>query len=218
MNRFNSTFLYLFVAPIVKAIFIKEIKGKENLPKTNFILTSNHQSYFDIPFCGTVCVPRKFTFIGQIDNHKGIAKELVRLCYLWAETIPLNRNSEESKKQVMEKAIEMVKRGYVLNIYPEGKRSTTGEIQRGKWGVAKIFLETGVPIIPMGIKGAFELFPPKGKMKFKKIVKINIGRPLYFKEELEKAKKVEKSSEEYENICISITEKIMEEIKSLTHE
>ncbi|MDD5098381.1 MAG: lysophospholipid acyltransferase family protein [Candidatus Pacebacteria bacterium] len=218
MNRFTSTFSYLFLSPILKLIFIKSIKGRENLPKTNFILTSNHQSYFDILACGIVCVPRRLTFIGQVDNHKGLSRAIVEFCYFLAETIHLNRNSEESKKQATEQAITMIKKGYVLSIYPEGKRSTTGEIQKGKWGAAKIFLETGVPIVPMGTKGAFELFPPKGKIKFKKIVELNIGKPLYFKEELEKAKILEKDSKEYENICIAITEKIMAEIKRLAYE
>jgi 1-acyl-sn-glycerol-3-phosphate acyltransferase len=215
MNKIVSTFFYIFLAPLLKLIFIKSIKGKENIPDSNFILVSNHQSYFDIAASGIVCVPRKFTFIGQIDGHKGFARAVVEFFYFIGEVIHLNRNSEESKKQVTKEAIEMIKKGYILCLYPEGKRSTTGEIQKGKWGVAKIFLETGVPILPLGIKGAFELFPPKQKMKIKKIIDLNIGKTLYFKEEFEKAKNINRDSKEYEEICISITDKIMEKIKEL---
>jgi len=105
-----------------------------------------------------------------------------------------------------------------LVIYPEGTRTRTGEVGNGKWGVAKFFLETGVPILPMGIKGAFELFPPGEKPKVKKNIRLNIGQPLFFKEEFEAAKEMNRNSKEYENICIKITEKVMEEIKKLTYE
>ncbi|GAI03103.1 unnamed protein product, partial [marine sediment metagenome] len=90
-----------------------------------------------------------------------------------------------------------------------------GEIQEGKPGVAKIFLKTGIPILPTGIKGTFEIFPPKGKLKIKRIIKINIGKPLFFKEELERAKKLEENSEEYQQILQKITNKTMEEINNL---
>jgi len=215
MNPLLSWFCKIFLAPLVKRLFIKKIKGLENIPKRNFILVSNHQSYLDIIIDGYLCVPRRFHFIGQIEGFKIPLKWLISSIYFLSGVIPLNRRDEGSREKVVKEAISVLKRGNILIVYPEGRRSTNGEIQEGKPGAARIFLKTGAPILPVGIKGTFELFPPKGKLKIKKIIKINIGKPLFFKEELERAKKLEENSEEYQQILQKITNKTMEEITKL---
>ena len=218
MNRFLSTILRITLAPLVGLVFIKEVRGKNNFPDRNIILASNHQSYLDILLCGYICVPKRYTHIGQIDRENKGWSSIRDLLYFLAEVIPVNRKDENSKREAFLKAVEFLKRGYSLVIYPEGTRTRTGEVGEGKWGVAKFFLETGVPVLPMGIKGAFELFPPGEKPKVKKNIKLNIGKPLFFKEEFEKAKGLSRDSKEYEGICIAITNKVMEEIKKLVHE
>jgi 1-acyl-sn-glycerol-3-phosphate acyltransferase len=208
MNSFFSFISKYSVAPLINLLFIKELKGLENLPKGNFILASNHQSYLDILLSAYVCLPRRFTFIGQVDRKESW-NFLRALLYGIGEVIPVNRKDKDSRNEAFLKAIEMIKKGYCLNIYPEGTRSKTGEIQEGRWGVAKLFLETKVPVVPMGISGAFDVFPPGKGLKIKRVVKLKIGKPLFFKEEIGKG---------YDDACSSITSKIMEEIKKLVHE
>lgn len=215
MNPLFSWFCKIFLHPLVHWLFIKEVKGWENIPKRNFILVSNHQSYLDVIINSYLCVPRRFHFIGQIEGFKIPLKWLISSIYFLSGVIPLNRRDERSREKVVKEAILVLKKGDILIIYPEGRRSTNGEIQEGKPGVAKFFLKTEVPILPVGIKGTFELFPPKGKLKIKRIIKINIGKPLFFKEELERAKKLEENSEEYQQILQKITNKTMEEITNL---
>jgi len=215
MNRVFSWFCKIFLAPIVKLLLIKDLKGWENLPKRNFILVSNHQSYLDIIIDAYLCVPRKFHFIGQIDGWKGIMKWPIRVLYFLSGVIPLDRQSDESREDAVKEAIKVLKRGDILVLYPEGRRSETGEIQEGKFGTAKIFLKTGVPILPAGIRGAYELLPPHGKLKIKRIAEINIGKPLFFQEELGIAQNLNENFEEYQNILQKITDKIMEEISKL---
>jgi 1-acyl-sn-glycerol-3-phosphate acyltransferase len=219
MNLFVAWFCKIFIKPIVGLLFIKEVKGLENIPQGNFILASNHQSHLDWIVCGWLCVPRRFTYLGQIDRYSGLLSLGRNLLYFVAGVIPVNRGDENSKKMAVEKAIEALKKGKILVIYPEGTRSRTGEIQKGKFGTAKIFLKTGVPILPVAIKGTFEIFPPgKGFPKIKKVVKVNIGKPLYFKEELKIAKNLNCDSEDYKNFLGKITDKIMEEIYRLYEE
>lgn len=215
MNPLSSWFCKIFLQPLVHWLFIKEVKGWKNIPKRNFILVSNHQSYLDIIINSYLCVPRRFHFIGQIEGFKIPLKWLIASLYFFSGVIPLNRKNEQSREKVVKEAISVLKKGDILIIYPEGRRSTDGEIQEGKPGVAKFFLKTGVPILPAGIKGTFELFPPKGKLKIKRIIKINIGKTLFFKEELERAKKLEENSEEYQQILQKIINKTMEEINNL---
>jgi len=216
MNRVASWFCKIFLKPIVDRILIKEVKGWENIPRGNFILVSNHQSYLDIIIDSYLCVPGKFHFIGQIDKWKGtIMGWLVRTVYFLCGVIPLDRTSGQSKKNAIQEAIKVLKKGDILVLYPEGGRSRNGEIQEGKMGTAKIFLQTGIPVVPAGIKGTFELMPPHGKLKIKKIVEINIGRRLFLKEEFAISQNLNENSDEYQELLQKITNKIMEEISNL---
>ena len=222
-----SWFCLIFIKPIISCFFIKEIRGWENIPSPgkdpdypqgNFILAANHQSHLDWISSGRLCVPRKFHFIGQTDLYTGINRILRDLLYAIAGVIRLDRKSDESKVKAMAQGVEVLKKGRILILYPEGTRTRTGEIGKGKWGTAKFFLATGVPILPVAFHGAFELLPPGGKLKIKKAMKINIGKPLYFKEEFEQAKGLDCSSEEYRKILVKIMDTIMGEIASLKAE
>lgn len=217
MNKPLSIIANIFLKPVIKIVFIRKIKGIENIPRNNFILASNHQSYLDILFSGVVCAPKKFTYIGQIDGHKGMGNLIVKALYFAGGVISLNRKDNNSKKQAVSKAIHYLENGYSLVIYPEGTRSVTGDVKEGKWGVAKLFLRTSVPILPLGIKNAIQVFPKNGKLKIKKIVELNIGMPLYFEKEYIMAKHLDPDSKEYNQVCVQITNKIMKEIKRLVY-
>lgn len=216
MNEVLSWFCYIFLKPIVKLIWIKEVRGKENIPKGNFILASNHQSHWDQVITAYLCVPRSFTYLGQIDKYSGITAFLRNLIYKIGGVIPIHRYDEESKKKAIKECQKRLKRGEILIIYPEGTRSKNGKIGEGKTGVAKIYLQTKIPILPVAIKGNFEIMPV-GKIfpKFKKIVKINIGKSLEFLQEFEIAQNLNCQSQEYKEICQKIANKVMEEIKNL---
>jgi len=219
MNTFQSWFCKIFLKPIVDLIWIKKVKGLENIPSTNFILASNHQSHFDWIASSYVCVPKKYTFLGQVDKYTGVFGFLRNFLYTWVRVIPINRKDEQSKKESMEETVKALKNNYIVVLYPEGTRSKTGEIQKGKFGVAKNYLETGVLVLPMAIKGTRDILPiEKFFPKFKKTIQINIGRPMFFNQEFERAKTIVPNSEEYKNILIKITDKIMEEIRRLYSE
>lgn len=216
MNKILSWFCYIFLKPIVKLIWIKEVRGLENIPQGNFILASNHQSHWDQVTNAFLCVPRKFTYLGQVDKYTGFEGFLRNFLYTLAGVIPINRLDPESKKKALEKCVERLKKGEILIMYPEGTRTRTGEILSPKPGIGKIYLKTQVPILPVAIKGNFEILPPSSSFpKFKKIVKINVGKPLEFKEEIEIAKNFDCDSPKYKEIALEIAQKVMERIKEL---
>jgi len=216
MNPIVSWFCKIFLKPIVNWLLVKEVRGLENIPRSPFILVSNHVSYLDIIIDSYLCVPRRFHFIGQIDGWKGIMKWLIWILYFLSGVIPLDRQNDQSRENALKKAIKVLKKGNILVLYPEGKRSANGEVQEGKLGAAKIFLKTGVPIIAAGIKGTFDLMPPNGKLKIKKVIEINVGKSLFFNEEFNLTQNLNGSSLEYQQILEKITDKIMEELKQLT--
>ena len=215
MNKFVSILAYVLVGPYIKTNLLKEIKGKENFPKRNFILASNHSSHLDWFIDGWLLSPRRHTFIAQVDKMTGTKRFFRDLLYWVCGIIKVDRNDRESKKIALARAIEIVKGGYCLVIYPEGTRSRDGQTHEFKAGVGKIYIETGVPVVPSAFKGTFEMMPPGAKLKGRKMVRILIGKPMEFLPEREAATKLDKNSEEYRKICAAVTAKIEEAVKNL---
>ncbi|HNZ83929.1 MAG TPA: lysophospholipid acyltransferase family protein [Candidatus Pacearchaeota archaeon] len=220
MDIFVSWFAKIFLAPFVKMLFLKEIKGKKNLPdeKHNFILASNHQSHLDLLVNGYICVPRKFRYVGQVDQYTGMQGFLRDVIYLIAGTIPMDRRSKDSKKEAMQIAADCLRKGENIIVFPEGTRTRTGAMGAGKIGSLKLAVDTDKPIVPVGITGVFDLLPPGGKLKIRKQVKANVGSPMYFQEEKEKLKALSSDSPEYREILEEMAKKLMARIKELKDE
>lgn len=199
----------------MKAKLLKEVRGKENFPKRNFILASNHVSHLDWFIDGWILTPRRFTFIAQVDKMTGVKKFFRDLLYFYADVIRVDRNDKNSKKQALEKAVKMVRGGYCLIIYPEGTRSRDGQLHDFKPGIGKIYLETGVPVVPTAFKGTYEMMPPGEKMKGEKMARLIIGKPMEFLKEKAVATGLNKDSAEYRQICTNIAKKVEEAIRKL---
>ena len=198
---------------------VKKIEGKENFSKKrNYILASNHISHLDWMIGCYLCVPRKYTFIGQVDKMTGIKKVLRDLTYFWGSTIPVDRNDKESREKAAIAAIGFLKKGYNLFMYPEGTRSRDGKLQMFKRGVGRIYLETGVPILPVAMFGTFEMMPPGGKLKLRRTARVAIGKPLEFEEELRISKGIDKDSDEYLRLCEAIAKKTEDAVRNLLNE
>jgi 1-acyl-sn-glycerol-3-phosphate acyltransferase len=216
MNKFVATISRALMAGTIRRHLIKEIKGWENIPKKgNFILASNHLSHMDWFMSGYIATPRKFTFIAQVDQYTGFKKLWRNVIYLYGGIIPINRKSDESKKQAIETAIKMLKHGYCVVIYPEGGRAYDGVMRDFKSGVGKLHLDSGIPVLPVALKGTNELMPPHGRLKFKKTARISIGKPLNFPKEREMAEHLDKESKEYHNLCANVAALIEREVREL---
>ncbi len=200
----------------VRSRLIKTVKGWENIPaRGNFILASNHLSHADWWMSGYIITPRKFTFIGQVDQYTGLKKLWRNIMYFYGGIIPINRKSDESKKQAIATAIKMLGRGYCVVIYPEGGRAYDGAMKEFKSGVGKLHLDSGAPVLPVAFKGSNEILPPHGKLKIKKAVEMNIGKPMDFAKERKAARNLDKDSKEYWDICRDVSKRIEEEVKKL---
>ncbi len=218
MNTIVSFISSITLAPLIRWLFIKEVRGKENIPDHNFIMASNHQSHIDLISNGQVLVPRVFRYIGQTDAYVGFERIIRDVVYFISGTIRMDRTSAESKAEAMERALQFLLKGESIIIFPEGTRSRTGEIARGKKGISDLLIKSETAILPTAISGAFELFPPGGKVRIKKNIRMNIGKPMYFKEEIKRAKTMQEGTQEYKDILQEIVDKIMEEIKRLKNE
>lgn len=219
MNSFVAAISKMILGKPIEKRMIKKISGKENIPRDGFILASNHLSHADWFVSGYLCAPKKFVFIGQTDQYNtGVNAIWRRLIYWWASTIPINRKNDESKKRAIARAVAMLKEGYRVIIYPEGGRAYDGVMREFKSGVGMLHLESGTPVLPAAFSGTREILPPHGKIKIKKIVRVNIGRPLDFPEERAIAAKLDKDSHAYHGLCADVAKRVEDEVRRLADE
>ena len=197
--------------PLLKLVFRPRTEGAENVPAEGpAILASNHLSYVDWMFM-PLTLPRRVTFVAKAEyftspGHQGLVPEEVLL-----RRRPGARSTGPAATAA-EGALKAAKRilgeGGLFGIYPEGTRSHDGRLYRGKTGVARLALETKVPVIPIAVVGTDVVAPP-GK-KFGAVTRpvVRFGRPLDFSR-----------YEGLENdrfILRSITDEIMYEIMRLS--
>ena len=94
--------------------------------------------------------------------------------------MPIDRSGADAASGALLSAKKVLGEGGLFGIYPEGTRSHDGRLYRGKTGVARLALETGVPVIPSAVVGTDVVAPP-GKTfgSFTRPV-VRFGKPLDF--------------------------------------
>lgn len=129
------------------------VYGLENLPETNVLFISNHQSNFDIPL-----------LLGHIDKPKGFIakKELSKLPFIteWMKLINclfMDRDDLKQSMQVIIDGINLLKSGHSMVIFPEGTRSKGGPLGEFKAGSFKLATKSKVPIVPITIDGTYKI-------------------------------------------------------------
>jgi 1-acyl-sn-glycerol-3-phosphate acyltransferase len=160
----------------MKGLFNTEINGLENIPQTGpAILASNHRSFIDSIFIPYV-IPRKVTFVAKAEYFDSIK---TRWFFKATGQIPIRRDSSSSGAGALLSAKEILEAGEIFGIYPEGSRTRDGFLHRGHTGVARIAIDTGAPLIPIGLIGTEHVQSTDEKVpRIGKKVIINIGTPI----------------------------------------
>lgn len=172
------------VYPIVKyvfypllRIFVKEIKGLNNLPKKkHFILAANHTSYIDAPLMF-------FLIVWHLNKkiHFYLIKKMLNnffwriILEKWFGALRINGS--------VENAMQHVKKGCLVGIFPEGGRTRTGKLQKvTHTGLGITTLLSKYQVVPIGLIGTYKFWNPH--MLFPnplKRITINIGKPMTFR-------------------------------------
>ena len=172
ISRFIAYYFFWFP-------FVKEIKCMKNIPKEGCIIASNHASYLDPPILGFIVsqkLNKKVHYLAKIELFRHFFSRAV---YKLLEAIPVDR--EKRDKSWIKTAKKYIRNGHIVGIFPEGERSKDNKLGKGKTGAVRLALAAKAPIVPVGIKGTYDLWPINKKFpKIKKIVRINIGKPIYY--------------------------------------
>ncbi len=154
--------LYAWLNPLIDMAGVTfEIKGRENIPENEpVIYTPNHSSMFDIPAI-VLTAPKPPMFIAK----KELSVFPVLKDWMWViDCVFVDRKNKDSARSSLHEAIEMVKNGRSLVIFPEGTRSKDGTLGTFKGGAMKIAMETGAKVVPVLIEGSRDRMEATGNI------------------------------------------------------
>ena len=167
-----------------------EIEGASNVPpQGGVILASNHQSWLDVQVLGGSC-PRRVHFMAKSEFETWpVLRHLIKL----SESVFVRRGGDN---EALASIVEALKEGWAVAIYPEGTIPGEEDIPRraveprtgllpGHTGVARLALQAGVPIVPVGVSGTGRAFPPEAYPRLEMLrlpgttpIRIRYGEPI----------------------------------------
>lgn len=187
--------LYMFlkrfvVGPLINRVFHPEAEGLENIPRTGgAILASNHLSFADSVFL-PVALDRQVYFLAKSEyfTGQGIVGRATAAFFKGINQIPMDRSGGNKSAKSLGQAAQTLRDGKLLGIYPEGTRSPDGRLYRSKIGVARLAIQTGVPVIPVAMINTEKVQPTGHKLPRRTStdgrriapVRTVIGKPLDF--------------------------------------
>ena len=169
--------LKVILSPIFFILWRIKVEGRENIPKKGpAVLAANHQSFCDSFFIPLV-VTRKVTYLAKAEYFDS---KKTAWFFRAAGQIPIRRGGGSASERALETArTDVLGKGRLLCLYPEGTRTLDPYVHKGRTGVTRLSRECGVPIIPVGVVGTVEVQPVNSKfMRPFKRVTIRFGKPM----------------------------------------
>lgn len=148
-----------------------EVHGRERVPESGpLIVVVNHISFLDPPLAGAY-FPRDLRMMAKVELFE---VPLVRHLVAGYGAFPIRRG--EGDASALKYSLRTLRAGGALFLAPEGTRSDTRQLQRGKEGVALLAVRTGAPIVPVGIAGQEKWLSELSRLR-RAHVQIRIGEP-----------------------------------------
>ncbi|KQP71047.1 MULTISPECIES: 1-acyl-sn-glycerol-3-phosphate acyltransferase [unclassified Microbacterium] len=173
---------YVVIGPIVKAIWRPWIVGRRNVPAEGAaILASNHLSFVDSIFL-PLMLDRPVAFLAKSDyfTGKGLKGWATRMFFKGTGQLPIDRSGGKASEASLNTGLQVLGRGDLLGIYPEGTRSPDGKLYRGRTGIARMALEAHVPVVPVVMVDTDTMMPIGTTVPRIVRVGIVVGEPLDF--------------------------------------
>jgi 1-acyl-sn-glycerol-3-phosphate acyltransferase len=142
--------------PFIRGLFRERVRGMENIPEGGFVLAPNHVSNLDPWPLGMPLWPRRqLHWMAKSELYKPVVGTLIT----WAGAFPVRRGQRD--EAAIDTAVERVRAGEVVVIFPEGTRKEKGLIKRHesrpRTGAARVALRAGAPLVPAAIAGTDRL-------------------------------------------------------------
>jgi 1-acyl-sn-glycerol-3-phosphate acyltransferase len=166
------------VAGILAIVLLRwRATGRRNVPESGgAMLVSNHMSYVDVFFLG-IPLRRPLNYVARSTLFLPVLGTLFRS----VGAFPIQR--EGMGASGMKETLRRLRAGGIVTLFPEGTRSPDGELAPLKAGIAVLVVRAGVPVVPVGLAGTFEVWPRSRLIAMPHPVRVHFGRPI-FPEEL----------------------------------
>ncbi|MCL2280542.1 1-acyl-sn-glycerol-3-phosphate acyltransferase [Candidatus Saccharibacteria bacterium] len=188
---------WLFAKPVAwlsKIVLPVRVSGRENIPKkSGLVITFNHISNLDAVAISATA-PRRLYFLGKIELSRGLRGRLFNS----AGIIPVDRARYNS--EALNTAVQVLKRGGVVGIAPEGRTNRSGQLAPFKFGAVAMASRAKVPIVPAIIIGRY--------IPFMRKISVVYGQPLMVDES-----DLKSANEKLWYTMNSMREKLREECK-----
>jgi long-chain acyl-CoA synthetase len=171
--------IFRLMQVVARDLFRLRVTGLEKVPAQGpFILSPNHQSFIDPFLVGSVMPWPVFRELFSVGTSEIFGSGLMRRIARFMRVIVVDPDS--NLIPAMRAGAYGLRRGRVLMLFPEGERSIDGPPKVFKKGAAILSAHLRVPIVPVAIEGAYEVWP-RGKTFFQALhpVKLAFGEPIY---------------------------------------
>lgn len=163
---------------VVGRVFLRyRTRGAEHVPTTGgVLLAANHASYADIPLLGCG-VRRRLFYLGRANLFPSPVLGRLLRALGW---IPLK--TERWDREAFRTAAGLLKAGKAVVIFPEGTRSPDGTLQAGKPGIGMLVAEARCPVVPVYLRGTYEVLPMSASWPKPHPVEVSFGECMDFHE------------------------------------
>lgn len=147
--------------------------GREHFPSAGAgLICANHQSYFDPVLVG-LCCDRRLNYLARESLFRvPVLGSVIR----FLDAIPIDRDGMGLGG--LKETLKRLKRGELVLIFPEGTRSSDGEMSPLKPGFCAVARRSNAPLIPVGIDGAYQAWPRNQRWPNLSTIHIIIGEPI----------------------------------------
>lgn len=175
--RLKRTLTYRFCVGsswwLGKSIMPCKVTGAEHIPKSGpVVFVANHQSFLDIPFFAAQ-IPRHVSFVAR----ESLAKSKL-LAFIMEQAGCVLVKRGESDLTAVREMVAHLRGGDAVCIFPEGTRSKDGSIGEFHRGALLAARRGGAQVIPVGISGSFEAWPPGQRWPHPGRLRFAIGTPI----------------------------------------
>jgi 1-acyl-sn-glycerol-3-phosphate acyltransferase len=151
-----------------------EVRGVEHIPSTGgCVMAANHVSFLDPPAVGCAVSGRPVRFMAR-----DTLLHLPGLGRILAGTLIIPISRERGDVGALKKAIEALRKGDCIGLFPEGTRSPDGQLKTAKGGIGFLLAKAAVPVIPLYVDGTYRSYPKGGRFIKPCKIRVYVGKPI----------------------------------------